>query len=165
MRWLLGILIVLASIVGVAYIAGGRMPAEHTATATIVVGAPQAAVWQRIGDVAATRQWRKSVKSVTMLAPKDGKPCWIEDLGRPITVCLTRQLPQKLRIVSVANANNFFGSWSFLVQPESPTTTRVTITEDATLPSPFLRAGSALVGADWNQKAYLKDLANSFPTP
>ena len=76
-------------------------------------------------------------------------------------MCVERQIAPVERVVRLASGQAFSGTWTFLVQSDAPGATRITITEEATLPSPFLRFGLLLMGADRNEKSYLRDLSLS----
>ncbi len=168
MRTLAAILIVLLSITGVVYLAGRMQPEQHMVTQSAVIAAPAADVWKRINDVPSEPSWRHSVKSVRPDAPQDGLPCYTEDLGITLHVCVQRTDGERLRIVSVNDTKqNFDGTWTFLVQPGDATqpngnTTRLTITEDASVHNVFWRGAMVITGMDRNIRGYLKDLSRSF---
>ncbi len=168
MRWLLAILIVVVCVVGVVYIAGSRQPEEHLATRSALIAASPDAVWKRISDVPGEPSWRKSVKSVSSAPAQNGQPCFAENVGIALSVCVERTDGQRLRVVRVADARqNFQGTWTFVVQPgdlsqTNGTTTRLTISEDATIASPLWRGAMLFMGYDSNVKVYLNALSESF---
>lgn len=168
MRTLAAILIVLLCLTGVVYLAGRMQPEQHMVTQSAIVAAPATDVWKRINDAPSEPTWRHSVKSIHADAPQNGLPCYTEDLGITLHVCVQRTDGERLRIVSVSDAKqNFDGSWTFLVQPGDATqpngkTTRLTITEDASVHSAFWRGAMVITGMDRSLRGYLTDLSRSF---
>lgn len=168
MRTLVAILIVLLCLVGVVYVAGSMQPQQHLVTQSGIVAAPNTDVWKRISDVPGEPAWRHSVKSVQVDAPENGMPCYTEQIGVTLKVCVQRTDGQRLRIVSVRDAKGQFdGTWTFLVQPGDATnpggkTTRLTITEDATVRPALWRGVMVITGMDRNVKGYLSDISRSY---
>lgn len=168
MRWILAVLIVLACFTGVVYIAGRMQPEEHLATRSALIPASPDAVWKRISDVAAEPSWRPSVRSVTAAPPQDGKTCFVENERMPLTLCVQRVDGERLRVVQVADARQrFAGTWTFVVQPgdaaqPNGNTTRITISEDATVSPALWRGAMLFLGYDSTIKGYLDDLSVSF---
>lgn len=168
MRTLAAIVIVLLCLVGVVYLAGYLQPEQHLVTQSVIVPAPSAAVWKRINDVPSEPAWRHSVKSVQVDVPENGMPCYTEQIGIALKLCVRRIDGERLRIVSVADAKDQFnGTWTFLVQPGDATnpsgnTTRLTITEDATVRPALWRGVMVITGMDRNVKGYLSDISRSY---
>ena len=168
MRWFLAILIVVVCVVGVVYIAGSRQPEEHLATRSALIAASPDAVWKRISDVPSEPSWRKSVKSVAAAPAQNGQPCFVENAGIALTLCVVRTDGERLRVVRVADAKqNFQGTWTFVVQPgdlsqTTATSTRLTISEDATIGSALWRGAMLFLGYDSTIKDYLNSLSLSF---
>ena len=168
MRILAAILIVLAALVGVTYVAGRMQPEQHIATSSALIAGPPADVWQRINDVQNEPKWRHSIKSVTTDAPQNGLPCYTEHMAIALAECVERTDGQRLRIVSIADPKaNFTGTWTFLIQPGNATepngnTTRLTITEDATIHPALWRGLALFTGMDRNITHYLDDLSRSY---
>lgn len=77
--WIVGGL--LALVVGVPMVVGRFLPADYHGRAVAVYAAPPSAVWAALVDHRATpvtgRQW----KGTEDLAPRDGLPVWVEDMG------------------------------------------------------------------------------------
>ncbi len=168
MRWFLAILIVLVCVVGVVYIAGSRQPEQHLATTSALIQASPDAVWKRINDVTSEPSWRKSVKSAATAPTQDGHPCFVENAGIPLTLCVERLDGQRLRVVRIADAKqNFQGTWTFVIQPGDTSqtngkTTRLTISEDAAIAPKLWRGAMLLLGYDRTIKSYFNDLSESF---
>ena len=168
MRWIFALLIVLVSVTGVVYLAGRMQPEDHLATRSALIGAAPDAVWKRIGDVQNEPSWRPSVKSVGAAPAQDGKPCFTENVGIPLTLCVQRVDGERLRVVGVVDAKQrFSGTWTFVVQPGDATqpqgnTTRLTITEEATVEPAMWRGVMLMTGYDRTIKGYLNDLSVSF---
>ena len=168
MRYLAAILILLLCLVGVVYLAGRMQPEQHMITQSAIIGASPSDVWARMNDMSNEPKWRKSVKSVALDRQQNGMPCFTEHVGIDLKECVQRTDGQRLRIVAIADPKaSFTGTWTFLIQPGNATqpdgnTTRLTITEDATVHPALWRGLALLTGMDRNVKLYLKDMARSF---
>ena len=168
MRYLAAVLIVLVSLVAIVFIAGRTQPEQHLVTQSAVIAAPPALVWARLNDVANESKWRPSVRSVTMDAPQNGLPCFTEKVGISLRLCVSRTDGERLRMVTVHDdRRQFDGTWTFLVQPgdaalSDAKTTRLTITEDASVHPALWRGLMLLTGTDRTLRQYLKDMSRSF---
>jgi hypothetical protein len=98
----LSVLIVAAFLVVI--LLGSRLPAEHTASASAVIPASQSRTWTLITDVAAQPQWRTGLKGVTLLAPENGAPCWLEaQTGMSMPLCADISETPAHRVVRIAD--------------------------------------------------------------
>lgn len=168
MRLLYAILIVVVSLVAITYVAGNMQPQQHLVTRSELIAAPPANVWQRLNDVQDEPKWRHSVRSVTVDPSQDGLPCYTEQMRTRLKECVQRVDGQRLRIISIADANaDFSGTWTFLVQPGNPadangSTTRLTLTEDAVIRPALWRGLALFTGMDRAVNQYLTDLRHSY---
>ena len=64
----------------VVYIDGARLPDDHSVSVTGVVPAAPDKVFALITNVTKGADWRPAVKSVTPLAPDQGRDHWVEHL-------------------------------------------------------------------------------------
>lgn len=158
----LGVLVLLALLASLgAVFLGSRLPHEHTASATVLLNAPQARVWQLITDTAAQPAWRKGLKSVTPMSPHEGHPCWQENntVGK-MPMCEAAATEPTLRVVRIADPTlPFGGEWTYELTSASPGATILTITENGTTGPAFWRFfGHYVFHEDTNIKQYEHDL-------
>jgi hypothetical protein len=152
----------------VALVLGGMLPRAHTATASVIVSAPQAVVWQRIEDVASQPTWRTGLNAVQMLPSRNGHPCWLEiqKYGK-MPLCEELAAPPATRVVQIADPNlSFGGIWTFELSPVDAQSTHVSITENGTT-GPWLWrfAGHYIFQEDTMIKQYEADLQKSVGKP
>jgi uncharacterized protein YndB with AHSA1/START domain len=167
MRWLLVVLVVLASLGGVVLlvvVAGMLLPKEHTARSQATINAPPDSVWRALTDVAAFPTWREDVSRVEMLPSPTGRKTWRE-IGKHGTITfeeVAAEPPRRL-VARIADPSlPFGGSWTYDVAPEAAGS-RVTITEDGVVHNPVFRFMSRFVfGHHATQEAYLRALARKF---
>ena len=137
------ILLVLVIVSILIYIDGARLPYDHTVSVTGVVAAPPDKVFARISDVANGAAWRPAVKSVTMLAPDQGRDHWVESLGhgQTMTFLAIRTEPSTRREVRLDDPNaSYGGTWTYELSPgASPATTTLRITETGFIKPPIYR--------------------------
>jgi len=154
--------------VGIVFILGGLQPRNHTASATVVVNAPQAVVWQRIEDVQTQPNWRSGLTAVKILSPQDGHTCWEEtsSFGK-MPMCEVLAAAPSTRIVRIADSNLPYGGlWTYELSPGlGPTDTNSTtlkITENGFTGPWFYRfAGHYIFHEDSQIKQYEADLQKS----
>ena len=154
--------------VGIVFILGGLQPRNHTASATVVVNAPQAVVWQRIEDVQTQPNWRSGLTAVKILPPQDGHTCWEEtsSFGK-MPLCEVLAAAPSTRIVRIADPNLPYGGlWTYELSPGmAPTdanSTILKITENGfTGPWFFRFVGHYIFHEDTQIKKYEADLQKS----
>ena len=169
------ILVVLAMMlgvgVGVAYLDGMTLPANHSISVKGVVPAPPDQVFARISDVAHATTWRPAVKSVTMLPPENGpggpRDHWVEDLGHgtKMPFLATRSdAPARREVLLDDHSASYGGTWVYELGPgPSPGTTSLRITEIGYIRPPVFRFIVAhVLGMTRNQDVYMSDLKSSF---
>jgi len=147
---------------------GALQPRNHTASATVVVSAPQAVVWQRIEDVQTQPNWRSGLTAVKILPPQDGHTCWEEtsSFGK-MPLCEVLAAAPSTRIVRIADPNLPYGGlWTYELSPGmAPTdanSTILKITENGfTGPWFFRFVGHYIFHEDTQIKKYEADLQKS----
>lgn len=163
MRTLLGFVAMLLVIFGAVYILGTILPVAHTTEVTMEIDSPQAAVWQRITDLTTQTQWRSEVKSIDVLPPRMGSPCWTEHQHVDVNFCVESQTPPARRVIHVEDVGGgFSGTWTYTIFAKSPNQTGVIITEEGSIRPPLWRVLSTLMGEDAQVKRYLQALETSF---
>jgi hypothetical protein len=162
----LSVVIMLA--IGAAFVMGGRLPPDHTATITGTVSAPQQKVWQLISDVSSQPNWRSGLKAITPLPPQGDAPCWAEvqsSMTMPLCADLTQ--PPTRRVVRIEDPKlPFGGTWTYELQPAGTSSTLVTITEHGTIsPAIWRFMDHYVMGEDSQIKRYLADLTRAASQP
>ena len=157
------ILLVLLIIAILIYIDGARLPINHSVSVTGVVPAPPDKVFARIADVANGAVWRPAVKSVTMLAPDQGRDHWVESLGhgQTMTFLAIRTEAPTRRDVQLNDPNaSYGGTWTYELSPgPEPATTTLRITETGFIKPPIYRFIMVhVIGPTRNLDQYMKDI-------
>jgi uncharacterized protein YndB with AHSA1/START domain len=141
------VLVIIAAVVGTcAY--GNSKPEAHTASGSETINAPVGEVFALQADVLKTPQWTGLVKEVRDYKENpDGTASWLEiwNDGNEFDMKRTAYVKDKLLRVEIQDrAEVFHGSWTFDFA-EANGGTRVTITEEGTIPSAFIRGMYHLV--------------------
>jgi hypothetical protein len=139
MRIALFALICLLLAIGLLFLTGWLLPATREGRAEAVIPAPPDRILAVIADVEAQPEWRDDVRSVL----RDGAD-WTETTTRGERITFTPVVMTEgaihLRFTSDAG---YSGEWLAKLVPEDAGT-RITVTERATVPSPFGRILSRL---------------------
>ena len=163
----LGVLfLIVAACLAVVLVMGSRLPRAHTATASAIIAAPQAQVWQTIEDIDTQPKWRPSLLSVEAMPAENGHRCWTEVYkGMKMPLCEDLAVPPSTRIVRVADPKlPFGGAWVYELQPIDASSTRITITENGTTgPALWRFAGHYILHEDTTIKQYEADLQKAMP--
>jgi uncharacterized protein YndB with AHSA1/START domain len=164
MKWILIAAASLASLIGIAVLAGSRLPRSHRASREQPIPASPEAIWSAITDVEAFPAWRKDVKRVQRLPDVDGLPVWIEE-GRSgkITFAVQRLERPRLLVARIADRDlPFGGTWTYTVTPDN-SGSLVRITEDGEIYNPLFRFMARFVfGYEGTIASYLSDLDKRF---
>ena len=164
------ILLVLVFAGVIVYAVGTRLPVNHTVSVTGVVLAPPDKVFERIADVANGAAWRPAVKSVTVLAPDEGRDHWVESLGhgQTMTFLAVRSEAPTRRDVQLNDPRaSYGGTWTYELSPgPSPNTTTLRITETGFIHPPLYRFMMVHVfGPTHNLNQYMKDIQAAAAKP
>ena len=158
----LGVVVLVLLIAGgLIYADGTRLPATHTVSVTGVVAAPPAKVFGLITDVKDADDWRPQVKSVTTLAPDQGRDRWVEHYAyhQYMTFLAVQTVPVTLRKVKLDDPKaTYGGTWTYELAP-GPTaaSTTLKITEDGYINPPVYRFAMAhVMGPTKNLDDYMK---------
>ncbi len=74
-----GLILLAAGVLGVL---GRRLPAEHTSSGSIELGASQEAVYTLINDIGKFPEWCKDFTKMERLPDENGKETWRQFMGR-----------------------------------------------------------------------------------
>ena len=137
----LTIIIFIGLIIISMYRIGRNLPEEHTATQTRVFATSPEELWSIITNYPEYEKWRYQLKSVKILAEKDGYQTWQEVNLRNKTITyieIEKQAPVRLVAQIDDTGMPFGGQWIYELTPEE-SGTRLTITEDGKIYNPIFR--------------------------
>ena len=164
MKWILGMIILLAGIFTLTIVIGWLLPRDHVATRIGRYRQPPDAVWKAITDVEAMPSWREGLKSVQRLPDRNGLPAHVEVTSSGTIPMETIEMipPQKL-VSRIADSKlPFGGTWTFEIAPAGEGAT-LRITERGYVTNPFFRFMSRFVfGQTSTMEGYLRSLAKKF---
>src|SRR5258707_5653639 len=167
MKWLTGIIIVLAGFLILITLIGSLLPKEHTVSREAGFHQPPEIVWKTITDIDAMPSWRRGLKSVKHLPDRNGLPAWVEILDSGIIPLetLTSQPPSRL-VVRIAEPKlPFGGTWTYEITP-LPSGSSLRIREDGEIYNPPFRfLAGFFFGLSGTIHAYLKSMAKKFVEP
>ncbi len=141
-------------------ISGALAAKSHVASVKATFAKPAAELWQRITDHANQPKWRKELKSLVMLPPRDGKTAFEEesDFGKVQFVVDEAVAPSRYVTRITSEGLGYRGRWIFDLAPAGATTT-LSITEEGEVTSFFFRALSPLFSKTQTIEKYLAALA------
>ncbi|MEK6578915.1 MAG: SRPBCC family protein [Bdellovibrionota bacterium] len=143
--FILGLVFVFLSIfaVGFGFIFYGRtLPEAHHAELILDLHATPNRIWTLITDYSKMPEWLSEVKKVEEEKTTDGKTItWMTDSHRQRLPFVTEEIiPEKRLVRKILEQQSFFGgTWTFELEPVSPTVTRFTIKEDGFIRPPLFR--------------------------
>ncbi|MBA3646633.1 MAG: SRPBCC domain-containing protein [Gemmatimonadaceae bacterium] len=164
MKWALGILGGIATLIAIIAISGLVLPREHVASMSATLKAPPDSVWAVLADTKAYPSWRGDVEKVESLPPVKGKRSWKESAdGSSITYVAEEELPPQRLVSRIANEDlPFGGAWTYELTPAAAGT-RVKITENGWVSNPIFRFVSHFVlGETATMDKYLRALGQHF---
>ena len=135
---IVGIVVLPASLL---YLFGRLQPERHTSTIWFTLSKPPAVVWEALTDYAAMPKWWPAVKKVRFETPADGRTItWNTDNHGKETGFRTLEEKPPARLVREIVGENlpYGGTWTYALADEQGHT-RLTLTEDGFIKSPFLR--------------------------
>ena len=153
---LVGLVLLAAGVLGVL---GRFLPKVHTSSGSVDLNAPHEEVYALINDIGAFPDWCKEFTRMERLPDKDGKEQWRQFMGRNSFTSVNELMEPPRRVVRVVNDDNnlFCGTWNHVIEPTSPSTCRLTITEQGQVNSDIPRAMMHYIfGEDYTIKKFLK---------
>ncbi len=171
MKWLMiggGIII---AIVAIVVIVGYMLPRDHVAALSARIAATPDAVWQAIAEPARHAEWRRDVQRIEMLPSTAGGISWREHTKHgALTMEVDAWEPPRRLVTRIADKGlPYGGHWEYVIAPDGPTASRVTITERGSVYNPVFRFVSRfLMGHTATIDGYLRALGRKFgdePTP
>ncbi len=134
MRFLVWTGVALLVLAGLVVLVGWLLPATREGRAEVVIAAPPARIVAVIADVEAQPDWREGIAAVEQTA--EG---WVEVTarGERITFLAEEMGEAGIRLRFTSDAG-YSGSWEAALVPDGDST-RVSVVERATMPSPLGR--------------------------
>jgi len=167
MKWMLGIISLLAGLLLLIVVIGALLPKKHVATRESRYHQPPDVIWKAITDIDAMPSWRASLKSVKHLPDVNGLPAWIETLDNGVIPLETTasEPPAKL-VVRIADPKlPFGGTWTYEIRA-TPEGSALRITENGEVYNPVFRFVSRFfLGYTATIDGYLNSLARKFGEP
>ncbi len=163
-RIIIGMLVVIAGLLGVVYGVGSFLPEAHVAAVRAEFSASPEDIFATVADYRAYPEWRPSVEGIEELPARDGKPAWVELAATgPLPMELTEsEPPNRLVATILSEGMPFGGRWIFEIEPAAAGAT-VTITEEGEVYSPVFRFVSRyLMGHHATASLFLSDLGTRF---
>jgi hypothetical protein len=166
MKWLLIVVALLVLLALVAVVVGLLLPKAHQASSKAIIGARLEVVYAILVDFAAAPTWRRGVKKVELLAPRDGKLSFKEwgDNGE-MTYVVEESLPPRRLVTRIVDQSAFGGTWTFELTPQGEATA-VEITERGEVYNPMFRFMSTFFFSPTaTLDHYLEDLKKKASNP
>ena len=160
----IGIVVVLALVVGVAALIGSRLPQTHVASRSIVLRRSPQEVYAVVRNFESAPKWRADVKHVEVDVRAGGPVFFREDgANGVVNYELVKDVPGELMVTRIRDTDlGYSGQWTYTFAPEGGGT-RVTIREDGDVSNVMFRFMSRYVfGHTATMDSYLKSLAKHF---
>ncbi len=160
LKWLVWAFGVVVGLIAVVIAVGYALPVAHTASVESVVPGSVDEVWLAITDVEAMPSWRPGVDRTDRLPDRAGLPVWTESGPTGSMTLQVLELDRPRRMVTrIADEDlPFGGTWTYELEAVEGGT-RVRLTEDGEIYSPFFRFVSRFIlGYDATMRAYLMGL-------
>jgi uncharacterized protein YndB with AHSA1/START domain len=167
MKWILGIVALLAGLLLLIVVIGALLPKKHLATREGRYHQPPDAIWKAITDIDSMPSWRAGLKSVKRLPDVNGLPAWVETMDSGVIPLETTaaEPPAKL-VVRIADPKlPFGGTWTYEIRA-TPEGSALRITENGEVYNPVFRFVSRFfLGYTATIDGYLNSLAKKFGEP
>jgi hypothetical protein len=167
MRWLLFILVALASLVLVMAVIGAVLPRKHEATRAANFRQRPAALYGLIRDFAPAAPWRRDAVRVELLPARDGRPTFREVSGRhAITYVVLQDRPAERLVMKIADEDlPYGGTWTYEFIPTAEGTS-VRITERGEIKNVWFRFLARFAfGYTGSMDTRLRDIGRHFGEP
>ncbi len=148
----------------VLYVAGLFIPVAHVASSSVRLRQPVDSVWRTVRTLEESASWWPAISAMERLPDKDGREVWLQ---RQITGDLAMEVmestePVRLVMRIADDRLPFGGTWTYEIHEEAGGS-RITITEDGEIYSPFFRVMSRFfLGYHGTQESYLTALSERF---
>jgi len=161
---IVGLIVAVILLAGVATLIGSRLSKSHTATRSIFLRQSPQNVYAVIRDFPSAPAWRTDVKRVEVQIQPDGK-VHLREEGKndAVNYELAEDVPGKRIVTRILDTDlGYSGKWTYVFAPENGGA-RVTITEDGEVSNALFRFMSRYVfGHTATLDACLSSLARRF---
>ena len=160
MRWIIGVVVGLVAVVGVAWLAGLALPKGHRASRTVTLAAEPARVFTAISDFARYPDWRSDVKKIDVEGgPGQGALVREENTSGTIPYRVEVLSPPSRLVMRIADSSlPFGGTWTYELRAEGAGTS-LTLTEDGEVYNPIFRVMQKLFFSPYKTiDTYLENL-------
>ena len=131
-----------------------------------MVDAPQARVWELLSNTAEQPNWRLGLGDITRGGWDRTVGCWTEHWsGTKLAICREEEQPMDRIVLRTAKwERRIRGRWTYTLEAESASSTRVTLTEDVVVTSPLRRLLRHIGSAeDGRMRDLMRDLQAEGP--
>ena len=160
----LGVIAVLALLVGIVALIGSRLPESHVVSRSILLRQSPQDVYAVVRDFESAPRWRSDLKRIEVEA-RPGGPVYFREEAKHGTVNyeLVEDVPAERMVTRIRDTDlGYSGQWTYLFTPENGGT-RVTIREDGEVSNVIFRFMSRYVfGQTATIDSYLNSLAKRF---
>jgi hypothetical protein len=160
MRIVLGIVVGLIAIVGIAFGVGLLLPRDHRASSRITLKSAPDRVWPVVRDLSSLVGTWSELKSARRIPDANGKEIWEQNAGGFDMRLIVEEASEPGRLVTRIDAPPdaaFGGTWTYQLEPVDGGT-RLTVTEDGYVSNPLFRVMMKAMGVHRTADGYLKAL-------
>ena len=158
----------LLAIVGIIYLIGWLLPADHRAERSATIAAPPDSVYALIADVERYPAWRSNVTAVEVLSRDPELRFREHDEQDAILFVIDSAMPNEQWVSRIADDTlPFGGRWVFTLRPADADSARteLRIVEEGEVYTPFYRFVSRFViGHSAGIERFLEDVQARFST-
>lgn len=144
-RIFIGLIGILALLIGVLFGAGYFIEKSHTASRTVTFKAPPQTVWKIITDLESQPTWRKNLKEIKIIDATLNKESWTEisKSGDELSFKTKNKTEPSRYEAEIINNSDFGGYWEVTLEPADGGT-KLTLTEHGEIYNPMFRIISKL---------------------
>jgi len=159
-----GIIVVLVLLAGIAALIGSRLPKAHVASRSIFMHRSPQDVYALVRDFPSAPRWRTDLKQIDVEAQQGG-PVYFREVGKNGTINyeLVADVPAERMVTRIRDTNlGYSGQWTYTFAAENGGT-RLTIREDGEVSNVLFRFMSRYIfGQTSTIDSYLTSLAKHF---
>ncbi len=113
MKIILYIIIFLAAVTGILYLAGLFIPVKHVASRSVIIKAPIDSVWATITDIPGQTTWRPGLKKIEIVSAPGDSLTWIEHprTGQSLKLREKNKIPPTRYEIEIVPDGPFSGYW------------------------------------------------------
>ena len=165
LKVIIAIVVAVAAMTGIVALIGSRLPVNHVASRSVVIGAPIDVVFNTMTDFANAASWRPAVRRMTVTPDAtSGRQRVVEESKTGTMTMEVEQSVPPTRFVTriVGEGLPYGGAWAHALEAQG-NSTLVTITEHGEVYNPIFRFISKyIMGHNGTMDTYLADLGRKF---